>query len=144
MAGAKLRVSCVGDSITHGYGVDVPSRQGYPAILQGLLGDGYVVHVEGQSDVLQLRVEARERGVILRKQGKNLLPALRVEASLFELQKEIITVRALAALCNSFGQLRIHVHLDLAAPWAAPSTWQSKLAGTLSQRALRHGSLGVS
>jgi len=43
MAGAKLRVSCVGDSITHGYGVDVPSRQGYPAVMQGLLGDGYVV-----------------------------------------------------------------------------------------------------
>lgn len=58
---SKLRVSCVGDSITHGYGMDVPSTQGcssgacllmlhvaplddrYPAILQRLLGDEYVV-----------------------------------------------------------------------------------------------------
>ncbi len=38
-----VRVACIGNSITHGSGIDMQERNGYPAQLQRLLGDGYVV-----------------------------------------------------------------------------------------------------
>lgn len=37
------RIACVGDSITYGYGADSPSSGSYPARLQALLGNRYVV-----------------------------------------------------------------------------------------------------
>ncbi len=41
--GGKVRVACVGDSITEGYGSSDPATKAYPAVLQTLLGDGYEV-----------------------------------------------------------------------------------------------------
>ena len=38
-----LRVACLGDSITEGYGTGVPAHKSYPAQLAGLLGAGYEV-----------------------------------------------------------------------------------------------------
>ncbi|MBO7139859.1 MAG: alpha/beta hydrolase fold domain-containing protein [Prevotella sp.] len=38
-----LRVACIGNSITHGSGIDMQEQRGYPAQLQRLLGDGYYV-----------------------------------------------------------------------------------------------------
>jgi acetyl esterase/lipase/lysophospholipase L1-like esterase len=38
-----LRVACIGNSITDGYGIDMSNEKGYPAILQHLLGDDYRV-----------------------------------------------------------------------------------------------------
>ena len=38
-----LRVACIGNSITHGSGIDMQEQNGYPAQLQRLLGDGYYV-----------------------------------------------------------------------------------------------------
>ncbi len=40
--GAK-RVACIGNSITHGSGIDMQEQKGYPAQLQQLLGRNYVV-----------------------------------------------------------------------------------------------------
>lgn len=37
------RIACVGDSITYGYGADSPSSGSYPARLQAMLGNRYVV-----------------------------------------------------------------------------------------------------
>src|SRR5687767_3368299 len=42
-AEAQVKVACVGDSITFGYGLASPGTQSYPAQLQTLLGNGYVV-----------------------------------------------------------------------------------------------------
>ena len=42
-AWAQVKVACIGDSITFGYGLATPSTQGYPAQLQARLGSGYVV-----------------------------------------------------------------------------------------------------
>jgi lysophospholipase L1-like esterase len=42
-AWAQVKVACVGDSITFGYGLANPGTQSYPAQLQALLGSGYVV-----------------------------------------------------------------------------------------------------
>ncbi len=42
-AAAQVKVACVGDSITFGYGLSAPATQSYPAQLQALLGNGYVV-----------------------------------------------------------------------------------------------------
>ena len=44
-----LRVACIGNSITHGAGIDMQEQNGYPAQLQRLLGDGYHVRNFGVS-----------------------------------------------------------------------------------------------
>ena len=38
-----VRVACIGNSITHGSGIDMQELRGYPAQLQRLLGSGYLV-----------------------------------------------------------------------------------------------------
>ena len=38
-----IRVACIGDSITDGHGIDLSEVNGYPAQMQRMLGDGYVV-----------------------------------------------------------------------------------------------------
>ena len=42
-AEAQVKVACIGDSITWGFGLDNPATQSYPAQLQTLLGNQYVV-----------------------------------------------------------------------------------------------------
>ena len=37
----QIRVACVGDSVTYGYGIRHRAKYNYPAVLQNLLGDGY-------------------------------------------------------------------------------------------------------
>lgn len=44
-----LRVACIGNSITHGSGIDMQEQRGYPAQLQRLLGNGYHVRNFGVS-----------------------------------------------------------------------------------------------
>ena len=44
-----VRVACIGNSITDGWGIDMASQLGYPAQLQQLLGAGYVVKNYGVS-----------------------------------------------------------------------------------------------
>ncbi len=39
----KIKVSCLGNSITYGTGLENPDTESYPAILQQMLGDGYEV-----------------------------------------------------------------------------------------------------
>jgi lysophospholipase L1-like esterase len=39
----KIRVACVGDSITFGAGVSDRAKNSYPKVLGGLLGDKYDV-----------------------------------------------------------------------------------------------------
>lgn len=43
------RVVCIGNSITDGHGIEMPSANGYPAQLQKILGDDYVVMNCGNS-----------------------------------------------------------------------------------------------
>ena len=44
-----IRVACIGNSITDGYGIDMRTKYGYPAQLQTILGDGYWVKNFGVS-----------------------------------------------------------------------------------------------
>ena len=44
-----VRVACIGDSITDGHGIDLRTANGYPAQVQTMLGDGYVVKNLGVS-----------------------------------------------------------------------------------------------
>ena len=50
-----VRVACIGNSITEGMGIDMSSQLGYPAQLQRLLGDGYLVKNFGVSARTLLR-----------------------------------------------------------------------------------------
>ena len=45
----QLRVACVGDSVTYGFGIPRRSVSCYPAALQKLLGNGYCVNNYGYS-----------------------------------------------------------------------------------------------
>ena len=45
----QIRVACVGDSVTYGFGIPHRSANCYPAALQKLLGDGYCVNNYGYS-----------------------------------------------------------------------------------------------
>lgn len=44
-----IKVACVGDSITYGYGLNNWEEENYPAVLSGLMGDGYQVENFGVS-----------------------------------------------------------------------------------------------
>ncbi len=44
-----VRVACIGNSITDGYGIDMCDEQSYPAQLQKMLGNGYLVKDFGVS-----------------------------------------------------------------------------------------------
>lgn len=46
---AQIKVACIGNSITEGYGLADPATEAYPAVLQRLLGDGFVVGNYGLS-----------------------------------------------------------------------------------------------
>ena len=45
----KIRVACVGNSVTYGYGLKDPATQSYPSQLQRMLGEGYDVRNFGHS-----------------------------------------------------------------------------------------------
>ena len=53
--GRKIRIACVGDSITEGWMSSNPAEKAYPAILQSLLGDKYEVKNYGQGGTCLLR-----------------------------------------------------------------------------------------
>ena len=48
-AAEAVKVACIGDSITYGYGIADRAAESYPAKLQALLGDGYEVRNFGNS-----------------------------------------------------------------------------------------------
>jgi lysophospholipase L1-like esterase len=54
-ASAQIKVACVGDSITAGYGLSDPGTQSYPAQLQAILGGGYSVGNYGNSGTTALK-----------------------------------------------------------------------------------------
>jgi len=51
----KIKVACVGNSVTAGYLLAQPEKQAYPAQLQQLLGDGYQVGNFGHSGATLLK-----------------------------------------------------------------------------------------
>jgi lysophospholipase L1-like esterase len=54
-ASAQIKVACVGDSITAGYGLSNPGAESYPAQLQAILGSGYWVGNYGNSGTTVLK-----------------------------------------------------------------------------------------
>lgn len=50
-----VKVACVGNSITYGFGLSDPATESYPAQLQQMLGDGYEVGNFGKSGATLLR-----------------------------------------------------------------------------------------
>lgn len=44
-----IKVACIGDSITDGHGISIPSVKGYPVVLNNILGDNYIVQNCGKS-----------------------------------------------------------------------------------------------
>ena len=47
--GKKIKVACVGDSITEGYGLACQSKTGYPEVLNNILGEKFSVLNSGRS-----------------------------------------------------------------------------------------------
>lgn len=54
-AGKRIKVACVGDSITYGYGIRNRDTNSFPALLQQMLGDGYEVGNFGYSGATLLK-----------------------------------------------------------------------------------------
>lgn len=54
-ASGAIKIACVGDSITEGFGTGNASVESYPAVLQSLLGSSYDVHNFGRSGACVLR-----------------------------------------------------------------------------------------
>lgn len=48
-ASQPIRIACIGDSITYGSGIEDRDKDGYPAVLQRMLGSGYDVRNYGIS-----------------------------------------------------------------------------------------------
>jgi lysophospholipase L1-like esterase len=59
LASAQIKVACIGNSITEGFGLQNPSTQSYPARLQALLGNGYKVQNDGASGRTMLKSDAK-------------------------------------------------------------------------------------
>ena len=38
-----VKIACIGNSITEGYGLEHPATESWPSVLQQLLGNGYSV-----------------------------------------------------------------------------------------------------
>ncbi len=57
-ADTRVRVACVGNSITYGAAIDDRSLNSYPAVLERLLGEDYDVHNFGVSGATLLRTGA--------------------------------------------------------------------------------------
>ena len=55
-----VRVACIGDSITAGFGLEDSARESYPARLQELLGDGFDVRNFGHSGACVVRSTLRD------------------------------------------------------------------------------------
>lgn len=45
----QIKIACVGDSVTYGFGIEGWKRKNYPAQLQTMLGDGFCVNNYGYS-----------------------------------------------------------------------------------------------
>ncbi|MBQ0024637.1 MAG: hypothetical protein KBT00_02795, partial [Bacteroidales bacterium] len=45
----RVKVACIGDSVTYGYGLENRDNDSYPAQLQKLLGNGYDVRNFGHN-----------------------------------------------------------------------------------------------
>ena len=55
LSAQRVRVACIGNSVTYGYGLEDPAAQSYPTILGQLLGEGYEVRNFGHSGSTLLR-----------------------------------------------------------------------------------------
>lgn len=55
VAGSQIKVACIGNSNTYGYGLPSPSIQSFPSILQDLLGISYEVYNFGVSGRCMLK-----------------------------------------------------------------------------------------
>ena len=53
--GQDIRVACIGNSVTFGYGLKNPENESYPTVLQGLLGQKYQVKNFGLSGATLLK-----------------------------------------------------------------------------------------
>lgn len=53
--GERIKVACVGNSVTFGYGLRNPEEESYPSRLQALLGEGYDVRNFGHSGATLMR-----------------------------------------------------------------------------------------
>ncbi|TDE14688.1 GDSL-type esterase/lipase family protein [Dyadobacter psychrotolerans] len=50
-----IRVACIGNSVTFGYGLKTPSNESYPVVLQNLLGENYQVKNFGHNGATLLK-----------------------------------------------------------------------------------------
>ena len=62
VAAEKVKVACIGDSITYGKGIENRGADSYPARLQVLLGDGYEVRNFGSSGRGVIKSSRRGKG----------------------------------------------------------------------------------
>ena len=77
----QIRVACVGDSITEGYGIVPESRDSYPSLLKSLLGDSFSVLNAGRS------------GATLQKAGNRPYWETNEFANVFEFQPNTIIIK---------------------------------------------------
>ena len=66
----KIKVACVGNSVTYGHGIENREKNSYPAQLQRMLGNGYEVANFGKSGATLLRKGHRPYN----EQGRNARP----------------------------------------------------------------------
>jgi acyl-CoA thioesterase I len=55
----QIKVACIGNSITEGYGLANASTESYPSRLKALLGNGYTVQNDGASGRTMLKSDAK-------------------------------------------------------------------------------------
>lgn len=77
----QIRIACLGDSITEGYGLKTQSKTSYPAVLNSLLGDDYIVQNCGRG------------GATLQREDNNSIWSVNEFSNAISLQPNIVVIK---------------------------------------------------
>ena len=103
VADGRIKVACIGNSVTYGYGIEGRDSLAYPAQLQRMLGDNYEVRNFGKSGATLLRHGHRpyNEQEEYRKAAIDAVRTLSIDVGIPTSLKEIVKEEDLSFLADS-------------------------------------------
>ncbi len=157
----EIKVACIGDSITAGYGLANRAVESYPAVLQRMLGDEYDVRNYGVSGTTVLRnspaayanmeewVEALEFGadiVIVELGGNDLLPGnINCNESSFSSDYDYLleSIRAFSPKVSLYLTSLTPIDVDFSAGPGYLPFWHNRIQELITEIARSHNATRI-